>query len=702
MRVLLCLLMLWSSSLLAQVIPINPLGPNFQFSDGYVFPNRSVLLATNEPFLVKVPRLDSAAFREGRFSVIYTDSFKVRELSILDQQVFASGPYLTRDGGQTWEYGHRADDQQYIFLESGQWAVIDVNGDLSLSQDSGRSWQSTGARQVTPLNRSDSSFFFASKVDTSLWRLDPDSFYYFDDWQRILPQMNEISFFKQIDSLRYIFEAGRRVYIYNTALDSSYLSAFPGFNNNYTRFRSDGQRIYREDPLGQIWVQSKTNPQWGQLDPLTFIPSFGYGNGFFLYNNHGQGQRVGEGNLSVFKALGRVKELFGFNRHPNTGAVYHLVGSKEVLAPRVNPGSPELGRRFNFNGDSLGIMRRRFNDIYPTYDSGYAFAILGDSVFYSTDTGRSWQNAGKYRDLFSLQWSSFYTDRISFQGVKDQQIYASFFLDGIIRDSLSLRQVDLVTGQIRRKGLVLPFNYDATYLRSGQKVLFRNADTGAFILYDKLWSTGSGLAGAQPVNVLTNGDWPIGLAFDGQEYVLSTTGSLYRSVDLVQWTEDSTAHFPHPIDVALRPGVYFHLKKHHLYWTADHGRGGVQQTLLAMSPLDNMTKLDSNSLMLGGSGGQLYLIKVPSDGTVNLKEEQTAPQLYFFPNPTKNQINLRWSAGGKGRLRIYDQQGRLKLQQELAGASSHRLDIGHWSSGLYIIEWQQEGQLKRVRIIKAP
>jgi Secretion system C-terminal sorting domain/HYR domain len=81
--------------------------------------------------------------------------------------------------------------------------------------------------------------------------------------------------------------------------------------------------------------------------------------------------------------------------------------------------------------------------------------------------------------------------------------------------------------------------------------------------------------------------------------------------------------------------------------------------------------------------------------------EETKMQLTVFPNPTEDYFNLKVKSESKEavEIRVFDMLG--KLVEVTRGAPEQTYRLGdHVTSGMYMIEVRQEGQIATVKVIK--
>jgi hypothetical protein len=73
----------------------------------------------------------------------------------------------------------------------------------------------------------------------------------------------------------------------------------------------------------------------------------------------------------------------------------------------------------------------------------------------------------------------------------------------------------------------------------------------------------------------------------------------------------------------------------------------------------------------------------------------------LYPNPTRDQVQLKWESHAPARLLIRDMQGRLLYQKALGIAQRDlTLSLGHWAQGMYILHFEQEGRQPIIRKIE--
>jgi len=76
-----------------------------------------------------------------------------------------------------------------------------------------------------------------------------------------------------------------------------------------------------------------------------------------------------------------------------------------------------------------------------------------------------------------------------------------------------------------------------------------------------------------------------------------------------------------------------------------------------------------------------------------------AQDLHASPNPFSDQVRLP-SLATKGRVEVYDTQGRLLFAREVSGRSQEEIYTSDWPSGMYLLRIEQSGHWSRQRLIK--
>jgi hypothetical protein len=118
-------------------------------------------------------------------------------------------------------------------------------------------------------------------------------------------------------------------------------------------------------------------------------------------------------------------------------------------------------------------------------------------------------------------------------------------------------------------------------------------------------------------------------------------------------------------------------------------------------PLNAISQFALNSGNLNASG--IALTTTTSLLRNNINEVVDA-SLMAWPNPTSGSINIRldgFSESQTVRLSMFDMNGRLVLQQDVASSSSSvaTLDLTSIKAGLYAIVVEQGALRKSVRVV---
>lgn len=92
---------------------------------------------------------------------------------------------------------------------------------------------------------------------------------------------------------------------------------------------------------------------------------------------------------------------------------------------------------------------------------------------------------------------------------------------------------------------------------------------------------------------------------------------------------------------------------------------------------------------------QLYIAKLSSPLTINIKETESNADFSVYPNPTGRIVTLEISKfNGKFILKLNNSMGKLVYSEELTIASNQftkQIDLSNLSKGIYFIEMQSEG-----------
>jgi hypothetical protein len=77
-----------------------------------------------------------------------------------------------------------------------------------------------------------------------------------------------------------------------------------------------------------------------------------------------------------------------------------------------------------------------------------------------------------------------------------------------------------------------------------------------------------------------------------------------------------------------------------------------------------------------------------------------AAQVRIYPNPVQNELMVEIAETAPVRLELYDVQGRLLQQQQLAGSQTHAMDVQQLSPGMYVLHIRQGNKLKQHKFMK--
>ncbi|MFK7925078.1 MAG: T9SS type A sorting domain-containing protein, partial [Bacteroidia bacterium] len=118
---------------------------------------------------------------------------------------------------------------------------------------------------------------------------------------------------------------------------------------------------------------------------------------------------------------------------------------------------------------------------------------------------------------------------------------------------------------------------------------------------------------------------------------------------------------------------------------------GTQQIMLTVT--DNNGNIDS------------CMASITVQGTNSIKNDVFAEPISIYPNPTANELNLRWESPlyGTVSLSIVNHLGQIMYQETLSKHSvdmATRLDVSQLATGMYIIQLQQGEMRQSARMIK--
>jgi hypothetical protein len=71
----------------------------------------------------------------------------------------------------------------------------------------------------------------------------------------------------------------------------------------------------------------------------------------------------------------------------------------------------------------------------------------------------------------------------------------------------------------------------------------------------------------------------------------------------------------------------------------------------------------------------------------------------MYPNPTRSNIAITWTAQGETALTLSDLNGKV-LWSATTQASNYALDLSNFAPGVYLISLQNGDQLLTERVIK--
>lgn len=105
---------------------------------------------------------------------------------------------------------------------------------------------------------------------------------------------------------------------------------------------------------------------------------------------------------------------------------------------------------------------------------------------------------------------------------------------------------------------------------------------------------------------------------------------------------------------------------------------------------------DSLDFVFGNNRGGLALYRTAYEDPMTVQSQpEIAPTWRVYPNPTKGNIQLELSAPlpEEGSLQIFNPLGQLLLQERLmAGQQQWQGQLQDWPSGVYMLQWQVNGQ----------
>jgi hypothetical protein len=99
----------------------------------------------------------------------------------------------------------------------------------------------------------------------------------------------------------------------------------------------------------------------------------------------------------------------------------------------------------------------------------------------------------------------------------------------------------------------------------------------------------------------------------------------------------------------------------------------------------------------GGEVYQQFRVNAPTRSIANV---MASDRLHIWPNPTSGKVNFWWdeSEFHEGQLSVRDLQGKLIFRGKVLGESI--LDVASWPAGMYNLEVNQDGRIRRGKFIK--
>ena len=103
---------------------------------------------------------------------------------------------------------------------------------------------------------------------------------------------------------------------------------------------------------------------------------------------------------------------------------------------------------------------------------------------------------------------------------------------------------------------------------------------------------------------------------------------------------------------------------------------------------------------------QTFYALLENDGTVSIENEAISHQdLHISPNPSRDQVYLRWQQQqpGEVRLKVLDMHGRVVMDQMnfmAAGEAELAISLDHLPDGVYVIELADRDFRSTLRVIK--
>jgi hypothetical protein len=104
----------------------------------------------------------------------------------------------------------------------------------------------------------------------------------------------------------------------------------------------------------------------------------------------------------------------------------------------------------------------------------------------------------------------------------------------------------------------------------------------------------------------------------------------------------------------------------------------------------------------GDSGDQIYTTSLTLNENMSVSTHVPAPLLVSVsPNPAREEIRLKAPGSSLREVRVYDLEGRCRIQTGLSSASSVSLDVSHLTPGNYVLfATDLEGRCVAERIVK--
>ena len=702
------------ASLQAQLKTINPQTFPLLIAATEIFKDGSAYFVGSN-YLVKCSDIENPVQAEYEYIFIGDKEFiilhcsnprnclaKAREYDAFGQEI--TRWYRTFNGGNSWQKTSQNFD--HVAFIKPNFIVSDRNSKLRASADWGRNWTYFDTvRRYRVIGRENGSALVWNEDSNWVHKLRPTNFQLLFD-VAILGSNRPVYDIMPNYKGYLVSTDSAQIYQVSTSPDTAY-RVFK--LDNFFRFRTVTMAKFGDTLIFKhrnLTSYSLDNGRTWSLDStVLFDPRR-------LKQHNGQlfdfstTRRAGSWRLAELNPLA-IKSSAGHQLGAsNSGLIpfgnKHLYLKMQVTNNQLNPKGVILNdtgkttatmdlpnRNLSWNliafADSLHGVAGDFFSLIPERD---------DTLYYTADGGNTWQSRA-FKDTGA------FAKRI-FQFVYPASQKCAIALN-------SNREMLFFDAQLNwQKTVTLPNS-----VKGGIRAIhFSNCNKGAVVTDDGLYYTSN--AGAtftevsnipfnERVRSYTVTDSSVLLGTDESFYAADSLNGIYRKVSDFKSTFRALGYWIMPNHSIF----HFWGQTRKINYSSDSGKT-FQAAPFPSTRIIDVKQTRDSTFLLTGAGGVLHRLYVKDSLILNIKNhtgiglsaQPPVSSVYFFPNPARASVQLRFGEPGARTITLTNMSGVQVLQKKTAH-KKEQINVETLAPGLYILNVKMGAQSKTFKILVA-